>query len=96
MENCFTSSYLLILECIPLVGLVMEQAATVKTFVKAGRKPKEVISLLKNACIWMQYPLCQLSLPAQSIGTHISFDKHFDSRSLLHHQSHQVYALQNQ
>ena len=35
--------------CIPLVRLVMEQAATVKTFVKAGRKPQEVISLLKDA-----------------------------------------------
>ncbi len=40
---------------IPLVGLI-EQAAAVKTFVKAGRKPKEVISADSEGVV----PLCYL------------------------------------
>ena len=41
--------------CIPLVGL-MEQAATVKTFVKSGRKSKEVISANREGIVPICYP----------------------------------------
>ena len=73
--------------CIPLVGLVMEQAATIKTFVKAGKKPQKVISLLK-----VTYGDNALSVSTHHfLSLSPSFDKHFDSCSLLH-QSHQGYA----